>query len=113
VTALDIELDEIQVESAPKTRRQLAFLAPTSSVPTIVGVIVAAIGFTMIGISWSEVAAQTNVALQLPYLVSAGITGLALVMVGLLLINVSVKRQDAAQRREQMGELIDLLKGRG
>jgi hypothetical protein len=93
--------------------KKLAFLAPTSSVPTIAGIVIAAVGFVLIGVSWSEVAAQTNVALQLPYLVSAGITGLALVMVGLLVINISVKRQEAAQRREQMSELVELLKNAG
>lgn len=89
--------------------RRLAFLAPTSPVPTIAGVLVVAAGFVLIAIAWSNVAGETSVALQLPYLVSAGITGLALVMVGLLVVNIAVKRQEGAERRQQMDLLAEIL----
>jgi len=88
---------------------RLAVLSPTSPVGTILGVVLIAAGFGLIAIAWSEIAAQTDVAFQLPYLVSAGITGLALVIIGVLIINLSVKRQDAAERRQQMSQLADLL----
>ena len=99
----------IDGESTKKRRLNLAFLAPSSPVPVIVGIVVVGVGFLLIAIAWSKVAAQLNVALQLPYLVSAGITGLALVMVGLLVVNLSVKRQEAAERRQQLEQLAEIL----
>jgi hypothetical protein len=86
-----------------------AFLAPTSPVPVAVGVVVIAAGFALISVAWAQVAGLTNVALQMPYLVSAGITAVALVMVGVLCVNLAVKRQDAAERRRQMEQLTEVL----
>jgi hypothetical protein len=83
------------------------WLAPETPTLTYTGVITAAVGFVLIGVAWSQIAALTNVALQMPYLVSAGITGLALVMVGLLLINLGAKRQDGAARQRQTDALTD------
>src|SRR5436190_18694769 len=42
-----------------------------------------------------------DVALQLPYIVSGGFTAFAVILVGLTLINVATKRQDAAERSEE------------
>jgi hypothetical protein len=66
-----------------------------------------AAGFVLIGIAWAEIAGLTVVSLQMPYLVSAGFTGLALVMVGLVIVNVSAKRQDGAERARQMQTLTE------
>jgi hypothetical protein len=94
---------------AVPARPRLSFLEPSSMVPTYVGIVVVAVGFALIAIGWAKVAALTNVALQLPYLVSAGITGLALVMCGLIIVNVAAKRQDAAERARQMQQLTGVL----
>jgi hypothetical protein len=83
------------------------WLEPASLVPTFVGVLVVAAGFVLIGIAWAEIAGLTVVSLQMPYLVSAGFTGLALVMVGLVIVNVSAKRQDGAERARQMQTLTE------
>lgn len=96
----------------PATRRGLpiglsGLLSPESPTLTIGGVIAAAVGFVLIGIAWSQIAALTNVALQMPYLVSAGITGLALVIVGVLMVNLGAKRQDGAARQRQTESLTD------
>ena len=90
-------------------RRRLQVLEPSSLVPTYVGIAVVAIGFALIGIAWAKVAALTNVALQLPYVVSAGISGLAVVMCGVLIVNVAAKRQDAAERARQMERLTSIM----
>ena len=82
---------------------------PSSRFPTYVGIGLVAIGFALIGIAWAQIASLLNVALQMPYLVSAGFTGLGLVMVGLVLINIAAKRQDAAERTRQMERLTDVL----
>ena len=67
------------------------------------------VGFVLIAIAWRQVAAETNVALQLPYLVSGGLAGLALVMVGVTVINVAAKRRDAVLREQQTALLADAI----
>ncbi|HET6793493.1 MAG TPA: hypothetical protein VFH45_03570, partial [Acidimicrobiales bacterium] len=52
---------------------------------------------------------QADVFLQMPYLLSAGLPGLGLVMVGLVVINVSARRQDGARRARQMAALGEVL----
>lgn len=83
------------------------WLEPASLAPTYVGAVVVAIGFALIGLAWSEIAGLTVVSLQMPYLVSAGFTGLGLVMMGLVVINVAAKRQDGAERARQMRTLTE------
>jgi hypothetical protein len=82
---------------------------PASHLPTYLGVVVAAIGFVMIGIAWAQVAGEVDVWKQMPYLLSAGLPGLGLVMVGLVIINVSARRQDGAARARQMAALTEAL----
>ncbi len=84
-------------------------LRPLSPVPTYLGVAVAAAGFVLIAVAWGKVAGETNVGLQMPYLVSGGLTGLALVMVGLTVISVAARRRDALLREQQMRLLADAL----
>jgi hypothetical protein len=89
--------------------RWRAVLEPASLVPTYVGVVVAMVGFALIGICWAKVAGLVNVWQQIPYVVSAGLPGLGLVMSGLVLVNVSVRRQDGAERARQMAALTEAL----
>jgi hypothetical protein len=111
---LGLHLEDTTTEAALRTAAARAgarpwsrWLEPSSLVPTYVGVLVIATGFALIGIAWAEIAALTNVGLQMPYLVSAGITGLALVMVGLIVVNVAARRQDGAERARQMQTLTE------
>jgi len=83
---------------------------PASPVPTLIGVGLAAIGFALLGIGWAKVAGLTQVWQQMPYLLSAGLPGLGLVMTGLVLINVSARRQDAAARARQTEILAEALR---
>lgn len=85
-------------------------LRALSPVPTYIGIAVAAAGFVLIALAWGQVAGKTNVALQLPYLVSGGITGLAVVMVGLTIISVAARRRDVALREQQTELLADALR---
>jgi hypothetical protein len=85
-------------------------LRPLSPVPTYIGIALAAAGFVLILIAWNKVAALTNVALQMPYVVSGGLTGLGLVMVGVTTINVAAKRRDAVLREQQTAMLADALR---
>lgn len=104
-------------EQEPEPRQQLTdrvpALRPISPVPTYVGIAITAIGFVLIAIAWGTVAGETNVALQMPYLVSGGITGLALVMVGLTVVSVAARRRDAVLREQQTQLLADALRELG
>lgn len=108
-----VEDPTVETALPARRRRRLAigglvrWLEPSSLVPTFVGVVVVAVGFVLIGIAWAQIAGLTVVSLQMPYLVSAGFTGLALVMVGLIIVNVSAKRQDGAERARQMQTLTE------
>lgn len=109
-----VEADPTIETVLPRRRRRVSLrwvarlLEPSSLVPTFVGVIAVAVGFVLIGVAWAEIAGLTVVSLQMPYLVSAGFTGLGLVMVGLIVVNVAAKRQDAAERARQMQTLTEV-----
>lgn len=115
MTALDAPAVTVSAEDpGPRALSdRVPALRPLSPVPTYVGIAVAALGFVLIAVAWGAVAGQTNVALQVPYLVSGGITGLALVMVGLTVISVAARRRDALLREQQMQLLADALRELG
>jgi hypothetical protein len=73
------------------------------------GLFLAAAGFGLIAVTWGKTAGLVNVAEQIPYLVSGGLTGLGLILVGLLVINLSVKRREALERARQLEEVRDAL----
>ena len=109
VPAVDV-LDE----PAPRTLTdRVPALRPLSPVPTYLGVAICVIGFALIAFTWGAVAGETNVALQMPYLVSGGITGLGLVMVGLTVVSVAARRRDAVLREQQNLLLADALRELG
>jgi hypothetical protein len=56
------------------------------------------------------VSGTTNVALQMPYLVSAALTGLGLVVVGVAMIAIGVKRHDSDQRIRKLEQLAAMLR---
>lgn len=76
---------------------------------TWAGVVLAGAGFLLIGVAWGQVAGETQVYLQLPYLVSGGLTGLGFIMVGVTLVNVAAKRRDEAARERQTDRLVSIL----
>ena len=84
-------------------------LRPLSPVPTYLGIAVAAIGFVLILFAWGRSAGETNVALQIPYLISGGMVGLGLILVGVTVVNVAAKRRDALLREQQTGLLASAL----
>jgi hypothetical protein len=92
-----------------RLNRPIAALRNVRDLGTWVGVLVAAVGLVLIAVAWGKVAGLTVVGLQMPYLVSAGFTGLGLVVVGLAITNISAKRADAAERSRQLRELREVL----
>lgn len=108
--------DDLTVEAAePSTRRIPVprWLRSGSSTLTLLGVAVAAVGFVLLAVGWGQVAGEADVFLQLPYLVSAGFTGMGLVLVGLTVVNVSTRQRDAAERRRQLEQLAVVLEQLG
>lgn len=100
------------LESPPRANlgARIPALRPLSPVPTYLGIGVSAFGFVLIAFAWGQVAGETLVSRQLPYLVSGGITGLALVMVGLTVVSVAARRRDAVLREQQTELLADALR---
>ncbi len=98
----------LQIGGRPSRLRSLT--DPSSLVPTYAGVILALIGFGLIGVAWARVAGLVDVWRQMPYLLSAGLPGLGLVMTGLVVVNVSARRQDGAARARQMETLTEALR---
>ncbi|MGH9185214.1 MAG: hypothetical protein ACRD0U_05290 [Acidimicrobiales bacterium] len=95
----------VAAQGPSRSRDRWPFLRPDSPVPTFAGLLITGIGFVLILLAWGQVAGETAVALQLPHIVSGGVVGLALVMVGLLAVTVQSKRQDAAILQRQLEEL--------
>jgi len=95
---------------SPRRSRFRALLDPASTIPTYVGLAVALAGFVLMAIGWAKVAGLVDVWRQMPYLLSAGLPGLGLVMTGLVVVNVSARRQDAAARARQTAMLAEALR---
>lgn len=83
--------------------------AANATTGTWIGVMLVAAGFAAIFYTWGQVAGVLNVAQQLPYLVSGGLSGLALIIVGVTVIDVAVRRQDSAERRQQLAQMTRTL----
>lgn len=76
------------------------------------GWVLAVAGFIVILVGWIGVSGQALVAKQLPYLISGGLGGVALVGIGVALISAERRHQDAdrIERLEEMvGELRSVL----
>lgn len=99
-----------ELHQAPGLTDRVPALRPLSPVPTYIGIALTVLGFVLVMIAWGQTAGQTNVALQVPYLISAGLSGLGLVLVGLTVVNVAAKRRDALLREQQMQLLSDALR---
>jgi hypothetical protein len=104
---------EGNLHQTPGFTDRVPALRPLSPVPTYLGIALTVLGFVLVMIAWGQTAGETNVALQVPYLISAGLTGLGLVLVGLTVVNVAAKRRDALLREQQMQLLSDALRELG
>lgn len=102
----------VPIENGPQEggSSRVPALRPLSPVPTYLGIAVAAAGFVLILFAWGQVAGEVNVALQMPYLISGGLTGLGLVMVGVTIVSVAARRRDAVLREQQTALLADALR---
>ena len=83
---------------------------PSSPVLIYVGVVAVVAGFALLFVAWSEVAAQSDVWRQMPFVLSAGFPGLGLIMSGLVMASVGVRRQEGVRRQRQMAALTEALR---
>lgn len=109
MTDLSLREDTLNFDNASPRSRWRLLTDPASLLPTYIGIAIAVIGFALIGIGWARVAGTVDVWKQMPYVLSAGLPGLGLVMVGLVVINVSARRQDGAARARQMAALTEAM----
>jgi len=63
-------------------------------------------GFVVIGLAWSGAASRGYAVYQLPWVVSGGMVGIALVGLGIGLLDLHIWRRDAAVRRGVLGEVV-------
>ena len=115
VTTLDappVVLEGGPPEEPPRAglAERVPALRPLSPVPTYLGIAVAAVGFVLVLFAWAQAAGETNVALQIPYLISGGMAGLGLIMVGVTVVNVAAKRREALLREQQTALLASALR---
>lgn len=103
--------EERPVRPTWSTRRlpRLPALAPGSPVRVYLGVTLIVAGFATIAYTWGRVAGLGSVPLQLPYLVSGGLTAIGLILVGLTVVNIAVLQRDAEARERQVNRLVDAM----
>ena len=72
---------------------------------TLVLAAVVLTGFGLIGAGYRAAAALLSVPFQVPYLVSGGVVGIAMVGLGLALLSVHLDRTEAAVERREVAAL--------
>ena len=92
--------------STSRIRRFASWVvSPASRAVIYLGLLVIVGGFTLIVFTWSQVAGTLSVGLQLPYLASGSFVGMGLVVVGVGIISIGVKRRDNFARLRQIEKL--------
>lgn len=83
-------------------------------VRSLVGICLAlvVVGFVVIFAAASRMASLRTPALQVPYIVSGGLTGFALIVFGTVVALVQLGRQSAAGHAAELASLADALEGR-
>jgi hypothetical protein len=99
--------DRASMVAAP---RAASALLSRSAIPTRFGVVLVGVGFGLLAYTWSMVANTLDVAAQLTYIVSGGLTGLGVILVGLTVIVLTSRRRERSERDRSMLELRDTLK---
>ncbi len=105
------ESSHAQAEARPydATVRIPSWLRASASTWVWVSVTIAVVGFVLIAVAWGQVSRESEVYRQLPYVVSAGIFGLAVLMVALAVLNVATRQRDTLERERQIDRLVDVM----
>ena len=75
----------------------------------LVLVAAAAVGFAVLALAWSEVAAKLYVSLQMPYLASGAIGGVALAGAAVAILAIHMERRRSAEDRTEMDGVIGVI----
>ena len=75
--------------------------------PVSVGVLLVVAGFIAMFLAWNGAAAKDFVQGQVPYLISGGLVGLALVGSGLTVINVQARRADQNELLNRLEAILE------
>lgn len=98
--------ERANLRSRSRLRRLASwFVAPDSRAVVYIGLLIVVGGFGLIVFTWSKIAATLSVGLQLPYLASGGFMGLGLVVVGVGVISIGVKRRANFARVREIQKL--------
>lgn len=87
--------------------RRPGWLEDPSAPSLLVFTAVVLAGFATIGFGWKVAARTLDVAFQTPALISGGLGGLTLILIGAGLANVQVSRRMAAGERAANEDLLD------
>lgn len=77
------------------------------------GLILAAIGLIAIGIGWNGAAGQFTLLGQIPYILSGGLIGISLVILGAAMLIVQGAREDRARLEAKLDMLADAMAAGG
>ena len=78
------------------------------------GILLAGLGILLIGIGWNGAAGQISILAQVPYLISGGMLGLSLVILGGAMLIVQGNREDRALLEAKLDLLAEAyLEGTG
>lgn len=72
----------------------------------IAGVVLLVAGGALITVGWDRAASLDYVQGQFPYLLSASIPGIALIVVGMTVLVLAMVRKDAEEREAQLDKLM-------
>lgn len=67
------------------------------------------LGFLVIGLAWNGASELGYVQGQFPYLISGGLTGLGLIVLGAVMLVIHTMRQDGAKRAAQIDALASAM----
>jgi hypothetical protein len=70
-------------------------------------IVIVLAGFVAIGVGWNGAAGILDLRAQFPYLLSGGLIGLSLVILGSSLMVVQAHREDRARLEAKLDQLID------
>ncbi len=73
------------------------------------GIGLAVVGFLLLFLGWNGAASYDRVPAQFPYLISGGLAGLSVVVLGAALLIVNAQRQDRAAMLSSLAELREAI----
>jgi len=73
------------------------------------GLLLAGIGLIVIGVGWNGAAGQLTLLGQIPYIISGGLIGLSLVILGAAMLVVQGAREDRARLEAKLDLLADAM----